>query len=52
MARVLMAFYNGVEDPTNSNALPAYYEAFVNGLDEAGNEVAVISHRLWGGRFL
>lgn len=51
MANILVAFYNGIEDEENPNALPIFYESFINGLDEAGNNVYVVAHGHWGGRF-
>ena len=51
MARILVAFYNCMNDPNNPNAKPIFYEAFINGLDQAGNEVAVMSHNLFGMNF-
>lgn len=48
MARILVAFYNCIRDEENADAKPIFYEAFINGLDRAGNEVFVISHPYFG----
>lgn len=48
MAKILVAFFNGIEDPENLNAKPIFYEAFINGLDKSGNEVAVFTHGMFG----
>lgn len=48
MAKVLVAFFNAMNVPENPNAMPVFYEAFIEGLDKAGNEVAVFSHSLFG----
>lgn len=51
MAKILVAFYNCIDDQDNPNAMPIFYEAFVNGLDRVGNEVAIFSHRMFGADF-
>ena len=50
MARILLTFHNHLqfrfviqEKKTNKNVLPAFYEGFVKGLQDAGNEVLVYS---------
>lgn len=48
MAKVLVAFYNGVSDEKNPSAMPVFYEAFIQGLDRAGNQVMVYSHAAFG----
>ena len=48
MARILVAFYNCMKDDENPNAMPVFYESFVQGLDRAGNEIALFSHDLFG----
>ena len=48
MANILVAFYNCMKDSENPNAMPLFYEAFIQGLDRAGNQVAVFSHSLFG----
>ncbi|WP_274271076.1 hypothetical protein [Roseburia hominis] len=51
MAKVLVAFHNGIVDEKNPGAMPAFYEAFIRGLDLAGNQVIVYSHGLFGADF-
>lgn len=48
MANILMAFHNGVVDENNPNALPIFYESFIDGLDKAGNVVYIFSHQFFG----
>ena len=51
MAKVLVAFHNGIVDEKNPGAMPAFYEAFIRGLDSAGNQVVVYSHGMFGADF-
>lgn len=51
MAKILVAFYNGIVDENNTAAMPIFYEGFIQGLDQAGNNVAVISHPCFGQDF-
>jgi len=51
MAKIFVAFANGILDSENPNAMPAFYESFVKGLDKAGNEVCLFQHRLFGMEF-
>lgn len=48
MAKILVAFFNTIEDKENPNALPLFYEAFIEGLDKAGNEIMLFSHKMFG----
>lgn len=48
MAKIVIAFYNGVEDENNPNAVPIFYEGFIRGLDRAGNQLAVYTHKWFG----
>ena len=48
MAKILVAFFNCNKDKNNPDAMPIFYEAFVKGLDRAGNQVAVFSHSFFG----
>lgn len=48
MAKVLVAFYNCMNVPENPNAMPAFYETFIEGMIRAGNEVKTISHAFFG----
>lgn len=51
MANILIAFFNGINDESNPNAIPMFYEGFINRLDEAGNSVLSIPHHLFGRDF-
>ena len=51
MAKVLIAFYNGIIDEGNPDAMPQFYESFIRGLDESGNDVCVFAHRFFGSDF-
>ncbi len=51
MVKVLVAFHNGIVDDKNPEAMPAFYEAFIRGLDSAGNQVVVYSHGMFGADF-
>lgn len=52
MANILVAFFNGIKDEENPNAMSAYYEGFIKGLDEAGNSVLVFTCDELGTEFL
>lgn len=51
MSRILLAFYNGIEDTENENAMPMFYETFIKGLNAYGNKVMVFTHRSFGHNF-
>ena len=48
MANIFVAFYNGIVDEENSNAIPIFYESFIEGLDKAGNNVYIVTHPYFG----
>ena len=48
MSKVLVAFYNGIEDEDDENALPIFYESLVKGLHNEENDVAIFSHKFFG----
>lgn len=48
MANILVAFYNGIIDAENPNAIPIFYESFIEGLDKAGNNVYMLTHPYFG----
>lgn len=48
MAKILVAFFNAIEDKKNPNALPLFYEAFIEGLDKFGNDIMLFSHKMFG----
>lgn len=41
MAKIFLSFYNAIKDPANDQAMPGFYESFIKGLVEAGNEVMI-----------
>lgn len=51
MAKILLAFYNTIVDEENPNAMPLFYEAFTEGLDKAGNDIMIFSHKMFGTNF-
>lgn len=48
MAKVLVAFFNGIVDEKNPEAMPAFYESFIKGLCQYGNSVFLAFHRSFG----
>lgn len=44
MAKIFMAFYNGVAVPNNNSIMPCFYESFIMELIKAGNEVKHCFH--------
>lgn len=48
MANILITFFNGITDEKNPDAIPMFYEGFINRLDKEGNEILAIPHRLFG----
>lgn len=51
MSNILLAFYNAIDDPQNPDAMPMFYESFIDGLDRGGNTVWVMKHHLFGFEF-
>lgn len=45
MANVLVAFYNFARDKNNYIAMPPFYEGFVHGMRDAGNNVFCFFHK-------
>lgn len=45
MAKILLTFFNGVNDPLNDNAMPAFYESFISELSKLGHTLLVYHHR-------
>lgn len=39
MAKIFVTFFNGVDDPNNPDAMPCFYEGFLQELVKNGNEV-------------
>lgn len=48
MANIFVAFYNGISDPENPNAMPIFYQGFIEGLIKAGNNVYTVAHSCFG----
>ena len=48
MARIFLSFFNGIQCEDDENVMPAFYEAFCNGLKQNGNDVFVVMHLYWG----
>ena len=48
--KVVLSFANGLRDPADPSRMPCFYEAFRDGLLEAGNDVLVF-HGPWGEEF-
>lgn len=51
MAKILLAFHNGIYDENNPNAYPVFYDCFVSKLKEYGNELLVFQNRMFGKDF-
>ena len=51
MAKIFLAFYNGIRSSKDKNAMPIFYETFIKGLENAGNEVFAIMHSFWNKDF-
>lgn len=45
MAKIFLSFFNGIDNKEDLTAIPCFYESFISGLSEAGNEVFVYSHK-------
>ena len=45
MARIFISFFNGVKDENDTNAIPCFFEAFINGLKKYGNDLFVFHHK-------
>lgn len=39
MAKIFLSFFSGVNDPNNEKAIPCFYESFIKGLQNSGNEI-------------
>lgn len=51
MARIFSAFFNGIKGAKDSYAIPLFYEGFIKGLQDNGNEVFAIMHSYWNKDF-
>ena len=45
MAKILLTFFNGVNDPSNDNAMLAFYESFISELSKTGHTLLVYHHK-------
>lgn len=52
MAKVFLAFYNGIRGAEDSFAMPIFYEAFIKGLENNGNDVFAVMHPTWNADFI
>lgn len=52
MAKVFLAFFNGTKRANEPNAMPIFYEAFIKGLQDSGNDVFAVMHSNWNADFL
>lgn len=51
MVRVFLSFFSGVSDVNNINAIPCFYETFIQGLNKNGNEVFAFVSKTFGKDF-
>ncbi len=51
MAKIFVSFFNNIEDPNNPQAMPCFYEGFLQELVKNGNDVLCYSNKKWGEDF-
>lgn len=51
MAKIFMAFFNGIAVENNNSVMPSFYESFIMELTNAGNEVKHCFHSHFGHQF-
>ncbi len=51
MAKIFLAFYNGIKKSNEKYAMPIFYESFIKGLRDSGNDVFAIMHTDWKANF-
>ncbi|MBR5882011.1 MAG: glycosyltransferase family 1 protein [Mailhella sp.] len=51
MAKILLAFFNGIMNADSPQAMPCFYEAFIQGLRENGNDLLVYHHDRFNASF-
>jgi len=51
MSRVLLAFFNAVQDKSNPTVVPCFYESFIKELESLGNIVMAIHHSYFASEF-
>lgn len=44
MAKIFASFFNAISDPKNKDAMPCFYDAFLNSLKDNGNDVLYYSN--------
>jgi len=44
MSRIFVSFFNAIIDPNNKDAMPCFYDAFLNSLKNSGNDVLYYSN--------
>ena len=47
MAKIFLTFFNGLKNENDKYAIPIFYESFINGLKDNGNEVFALIHKEW-----
>ena len=51
MSKILIAFFNAIDDLANANGMPCFYESFIQELSALGNSLLVYHHGNWEGRW-
>lgn len=51
MAKILVSLYNFIKQTNREDVLPPFYEGFVNGLKDLGNDVLCFSYKDWNKDF-
>lgn len=47
MAKILIAFFNAIDDPANEHGMPCFYESFIHELNQLGCSLLVYHHSSW-----
>ena len=51
MARIFVALYNFANKKDDFNTMPPFFESFLKGLKDAGNQVLCFHHKTYGRQF-
>ncbi|MDR1243863.1 MAG: hypothetical protein LBJ79_01545 [Endomicrobium sp.] len=51
MAKIFLSFFNGIQDYERNNKIPSFYESFINGLKNFGNDVFAYYDNAWHKEF-
>ena len=51
MSKIFLSFFSCAEDPDNKEAIPCFYESFIQGLQNNGNELFVYISKRFGGEY-